>query len=89
MRTAGLEPALPLGKQILSLLRIPFRHVRNPVLHQELIMHHRVDFSPYDVAIDCNILQAFSPISKISRPFRATWLQHDGQSERLPELGSE
>jgi hypothetical protein len=28
VRTAGLEPALPCGKQILSLLRLPFRHVR-------------------------------------------------------------
>jgi hypothetical protein len=28
VRTAGLEPALPSGKQILSLLRLPFRHVR-------------------------------------------------------------
>ena len=28
VRTAGLEPALPYEKQILSLLRIPFRHVR-------------------------------------------------------------
>jgi hypothetical protein len=28
VRTAGLEPALPYEKQILSLLRLPFRHVR-------------------------------------------------------------
>ena len=28
VRTAGLEPALPCEKQILSLLRLPFRHVR-------------------------------------------------------------
>jgi hypothetical protein len=28
VRTAGLEPALPEGKEILSLLRLPFRHVR-------------------------------------------------------------
>ena len=28
VRTAGLEPALPFEKQILSLLRLPFRHVR-------------------------------------------------------------
>ena len=28
MRTAGLEPALPNGKRILSPLRLPFRHVR-------------------------------------------------------------
>jgi hypothetical protein len=28
VRTAGLEPAPPFGEQILSLLRIPFRHVR-------------------------------------------------------------
>ena len=31
VRTAGLEPALPGGKQILSLLRLPFRHVRLPL----------------------------------------------------------
>lgn len=31
VRTAGLEPALPDGKQILSLLRLPFRHVRSCV----------------------------------------------------------
>ena len=28
VRMAGLEPALPDGKQILSLLRLPFRHIR-------------------------------------------------------------
>src|SRR4051812_48218976 len=34
VRTAGLEPALPWGKQILSLLRIPFRHVRKILSYQ-------------------------------------------------------
>ncbi len=28
VRTGGIEPPLPFGKQILSLLRLPFRHVR-------------------------------------------------------------
>ena len=29
VRTAGLEPARPIGQKILSLQRLPFRHVRN------------------------------------------------------------
>ena len=28
VRTAGFEPALPIGKRILSPQRLPFRHVR-------------------------------------------------------------
>src|SRR3954451_21211728 len=30
VRTAGFEPALPIGKRILSPQRLPFRHVRLP-----------------------------------------------------------
>ena len=29
VRTAGFEPALPIGKRILSPQRLPFRHVRS------------------------------------------------------------
>jgi hypothetical protein len=36
VRTAGLEPALPEGKEILSLQRLPFRHVR-----AAMTCHHR------------------------------------------------
>ena len=32
VRAAGLEPALPGGKQILSLLRLPFRHAHQLAL---------------------------------------------------------
>lgn len=32
VRTAGLEPAPGFPKQILSLLRLPFRHVRSAAL---------------------------------------------------------
>ena len=28
VRTVGIEPTLPFGKKILSLQRLPFRHVR-------------------------------------------------------------
>jgi hypothetical protein len=28
VRTVGIEPTLPIGKKILSLQRLPFRHVR-------------------------------------------------------------
>ena len=29
VRTVGIEPTLPIGKKILSLQRLPFRHVRS------------------------------------------------------------
>ncbi len=37
VRMAGFEPALPIGMQILSLLRLPFRHTRT------LFSCHRAD----------------------------------------------
>jgi hypothetical protein len=40
VRTAGLEPAFPVGRQILSLLRLPFRHVRILANAKMLLQSH-------------------------------------------------
>lgn len=36
VRVAGLEPARPIGRQILSLLRLPFRHIRTDPMYTVL-----------------------------------------------------
>jgi hypothetical protein len=63
VRTAGLEPAPPFGEQILSLLRIPFRHVRIPEFIQLLMDIFGSQDRHSHVAYVASNLQAFQPVS--------------------------
>jgi hypothetical protein len=70
VRTAGIEPALPEGKQILSLLRIPFRHVRFSFKKQAITSFVSRCFPPFLVADACDEQQAFLTVSNRSRQAR-------------------